>query len=236
MVTNLDKKQENNKNTVNGTDTSTDIGANITTKARSDGDLDFQPIDVIKSESKNLISDDLESFNKEEINNNEELINSLEQKIKDQKELINTLTETKDTLTITNNDLKSQILRIAADSQNASKQNEIDLTNAKKISKKQVIKNLLPFLTTIVLSFAFSPDNSETINFINQLKQALTKLNSDLDASNIQFIIPVIGDKFDPTTMQALNSSENDEPKVANIASVGCMIDNQVISPASVII
>ena len=219
MVTNLDKKEQKNN--------------------RNDSDLDFQPIDLINDENNQPITSTeqvIELIDNEPANNNEDSINPLQQKIKDQNELINTLTEAKDTLSTANTDLKSQLLRIAADAQNASKQNEIDIINSKKISKKQVIKNLLPFLTTIVLSFAFSPENQETINFINQLKQALKKINTDFESNNIQFVIPVIGEQFDPNTMQALNSSESEEPKIVSIASVGCIVDGQVISPASVII
>jgi molecular chaperone GrpE len=129
-----------------------------------------------------------------------------------------------------------KMYRIAADASNASKQNQIDIENAKKTAKKQLIKNLLPFLTTIVLSFDFTPNNEESLSFVNQLKSSLEKLNPSFEASNVQFIIPNKGDQFIPQNMQALNSSTEENPTVKNIASIGCIVDGQVIQPSSVII
>ena len=130
----------------------------------------------------------------------------------------------------------NKMFRVAADAANASKQNILEVDNAKKSAKKQIVKNLLPFLTTLVLSFSYVPDNQESIKYVNQLKNALTKLNSDFDTSNVTFVIPKIGDAFDATTMQALNSTSEDEPKIKNVASIGCIVDKQVIQPASVLI
>jgi molecular chaperone GrpE (heat shock protein) len=131
---------------------------------------------------------------------------------------------------------KEQVLRLAADSANKDKQFLIDIENSAKKSRKTVVKNLLPFLTTINLSFSFAPKNEESKKFIEQLQKALKKLNEDLESSNVEFITPALGTAFDPISMQALNNTENEEPKVKSLASIGCKIDGQMIQPASVII
>jgi molecular chaperone GrpE len=130
----------------------------------------------------------------------------------------------------------NQMLRIAADADNERKQNSIDMLNSKKNSKKQVLKSILPFLTAINLSFAFAPKNDETTKFISQLSSSLDKLTTDLKSLDIELLIPASGVAFDPVTMQALNNSENENPVVMSLASVGCIIDSQVIQPASVIL
>jgi molecular chaperone GrpE len=130
----------------------------------------------------------------------------------------------------------NQMLRIAADADNERKQNSIDLNNARKNTKKSVLKTMLPFLTAINLSFAFAPKNDETVKFISQLTGSLDKITSDLKSIDVELLIPANGVAFDPITMQALNNSESDKPVVKSLASVGCIIDSQVVQPASVII
>jgi molecular chaperone GrpE len=133
-------------------------------------------------------------------------------------------------------ELNDKMYRIAADASNSSKQNQIDIDNAKKSTKKQVIKTLLPFLTTINLAFEFTPNNEESIKFSNQLKSAMDKINPDFEVLQVKFLIPLKDEPFNANTMQALNNSTDEEPKVKNVVSVGCIIDGQVIQPASVII
>jgi molecular chaperone GrpE len=133
-------------------------------------------------------------------------------------------------------ELENKLIRVSADAVNASKQSEIDIANAKKIAKKGLVKDILPFMTATVLSFAYIPENEEAKKFANTLKSSLEKLSKDLSSHGIEFIIPAIGDQFDAGIMQALNSPTTDEQLITNVASVGCRIDGQLISPASVLL
>jgi molecular chaperone GrpE len=133
-------------------------------------------------------------------------------------------------------EMEDKLIRVTADAVNASKQAELDLANAKKNAKKGVVKDILPFLTALTLSLAFVPENPEAKKFVESLKSSANKLATDLGGHGIELIIPKIGDEFDPSIMQALNQPSQEDPKVTNIASVGCKIDGQLISPASVLI
>lgn len=206
-------------------------------------DLDFKTTDNLqtnKQENKERHTQDIiESQNEEQVQNQEALNEVIVEDIiveenatLNANELRKEIEDLKQVIIDTNN----RMFRVAADASNASKQNLLEIDNAKKSAKKQIVKNLLPFLTTIVLSFGFVPNNEESQKYVNQLKNSLSKLNSDFDTSNVKFIMPKVGDVFDATTMQALNASDKDEPTVKNVVSVGCVVDNQVIQPASVLI
>jgi molecular chaperone GrpE len=206
-------------------------------------DLDFKTTDNLKTKKediKEVETQETISSNNDELNDNNENLNEVivedivveENATLNMEELKQEIEKLKQEIVATNN----KMFRVAADASNAFKQNLLEVDTAKKSAKKQVVKNLLPFLTTMVLSFAFVPDNEESKKFIKQLKNSLDKLNSDFDTSNVKFIIPKVGDDFNPNNMQALNGASEDEPKVKNVVSVGCIVDNQVIQPASVLI
>jgi molecular chaperone GrpE len=203
-------------------------------------DLDFKETDNLEnldidSKSKNeTLSQNISTETDESKNpklTKEDILSEPEDSI-----LIQTLKEELENLKLELSNTNDKMFRIAADAQNSSKQNLLDIAEARKQSKKSLVKNITPFLTTLVLSFSFSPDNEETVKFVDQLKSGLLKLNTDLENSQVKMIIPAIGDIFDPNTMQALNSSDAEEPLVKNVASVGCIVDSQVIQPASVLI
>jgi molecular chaperone GrpE len=203
-------------------------------------DLDFKATDNLEKLNLEIADNDIDKKNIElevdtESQNNvltkEEIVSEPEDAV-----LIATLKDELTNLKLELGSTSEKMFRIAADAQNSSKQNNLDLIDARKQAKKSLIKNIIPFLTTIVLSFSYSPENEESKKFLNQLKNALSRLNVDLQSSQITMIIPIIGEEFNPKTMQALNSSEEDIPLVKNIASVGCIVDEQVIQPASVLI
>jgi molecular chaperone GrpE len=203
-------------------------------------DLDFKETDNLEnldidSNSKNAKLSNNISTETDETNNpkltKENILSEPEDTI-----LIQTLKEEIENLKLELSNTNDKMFRIAADAQNSSKQNLLDIAEARKQSKKSLVKNITPFLTTLVLSFSFAPNNEETVKFVDQLKAGLVKLNADLESSKVKMIVPVTGELFDPNTMQALNSSDMEEPLVKNVASVGCIVDDQVIQPASVLI
>lgn len=132
--------------------------------------------------------------------------------------------------------INEKMYRIAADAQNSSKQNIIDIENAKKNAKKQVVKNLIPFLTSLQLSFPYYSDDDNSQKLLTQIKNSITKLNNDFESLNISFIIPQIGEDYNPSIMLPLSPTLDENPKVKNIASIGCIIDQTVVQPSSVLL
>jgi len=135
---------------------------------------------------------------------------------------------------------KDRSSRLSAEISNLQKQQEIDLSGAKKSGKKQVSSQIIIFLNTLNLAFSFAP-SSEDIkvnSFIATLKASFEKLNQDLKNAGIEIILPKEGDQFNAEIMSALDvapdSQEN--PIVKKIAGLGYIIDGQVIQPASVLL
>jgi molecular chaperone GrpE len=137
-------------------------------------------------------------------------------------------------------DWKNKSIRISADLQNFQKQSELDQLQAKKIAKKSIVKNILPFLNTLNISFSYIPpsDDPKVITFTNTLKVSFEKLITELKQNNIDIITAQIGDEFNPDFMAILNSDFNSEDQIATVkqvVSVGLKIDGQLIQPLSII-
>lgn len=142
-----------------------------------------------------------------------------------------------------NEDMTNRIFRMAADAQNSSKQEEINLGQTRKHTKKSVVNLILPFLDTLNLAFAFVPPTEDTKmqKFVQTLQNSFEKLIKDLILSGIELIIPKENDIFDPNIMMPLNSpeltdnqTENKENKIKRMVSIGIKIDGQVVRSASV--
>lgn len=144
-------------------------------------------------------------------------------------------------LKLKNEELTNRILRMAADTQNSSKQEEITLLQTRKQTKKSVVNLILPFLDTLNLAFAFVPptEDEKMQKFVQTLQKSFEKLMIDLNFSGIELIIPKANDTFDPNIMMPLNSPELQEEnqetaKIKGTASLGVKIDGQVIRSASI--
>jgi molecular chaperone GrpE len=137
-------------------------------------------------------------------------------------------------------DWQDKAFRCVADLENARKQNELDISQIKKNTKKYVVKPLLEFLNNQYLVFSFfqSEENEQTKKSISTLQISFSKLISDLQMQGIEIILPEIGTEFNAETMQALNSPENlDETTIVkNIVSLGLKIDNQLVQPVMVMV
>ena len=136
---------------------------------------------------------------------------------------------------------KNKSLRLSADIQNLQKQSDLDILQAKKTSKKQLIQNILPFINTLNIAFAYVPqtDDQKVSIFVETLKNTFEKLKLDLVNSNIEIIGASTGDIFNPDFMNILNSdyqNSDSQPVIKQVVSVGLRVDGQLIQPLSVIV
>jgi molecular chaperone GrpE (heat shock protein) len=163
---------------------------------------------------------------------NEEYVLRLEKDISELKEENNSL---KNEI----GDWQNKLSRLNNELNNITKQNELDLAQAKKKSKKSVISQLLEFINTLHLAFLNLPKEQtpETQKFVNTLQTSFQRLISDLQADNIEIIFPEPGQEFDPHYMALLEGTQilEEHPKVKQVVSLGAKIDDQVIKPATVI-
>ncbi len=129
--------------------------------------------------------------------------------------------------------------RYAADLKNQANQHSLDLQQTRKTIKKITLGPVLDFLNTLNLAFSFAPDTQDekVLAFISTLSTSFTKIKSDLATQGYEVIQPNIGDEFDPIMMNALNQhNEDNHPTVKHIVSLGCKIDNVVITPSMVML
>lgn len=136
-------------------------------------------------------------------------------------------------------DWKDKAYRFSADLQNVNKQNELDLQTSLKRGKKNVVQLLLPFVDTLNLSFAFTPetDDENVSKFVDTLKGSFSKMIADFEAAGIEFLVPEIGSEVDAEYMSVLNSvSDEDEITVKRVVGVGVRIDGQLIQEATVMV
>jgi molecular chaperone GrpE len=138
-------------------------------------------------------------------------------------------------------DWKNKLLRSTADLQNFQKQTEIDQNQTKKATKKATIKNILPFLNTLNISFSYTPktEDKNVQTFIDTLRNSFNKLMLDLNTSDIEILTAQTGDLYDVNFMEILNydfSPVNDTIIVKQVVSVGLRVDSQLIQPISVIV
>jgi molecular chaperone GrpE len=133
---------------------------------------------------------------------------------------------------------KNRSLRLAADMQNQTKQNELDIQQARKSSKKYVVQLLVGFLNTLNLAFTYAPKtDDESVNkFIQTLSASFEQLKQEFDRQEIEILIPKIGDEFNPEWMAALNDSNEESSVVTQVVSIGLKVDGQIVNEASVLI
>jgi molecular chaperone GrpE (heat shock protein) len=138
-------------------------------------------------------------------------------------------------------DWKAKSIRFAADLQNSARQNELDLSQAKKNTKKSTVLSLVPFLNTLNIAFAYSPqtEDPKVKTFISTLNSSFNKAINDFQGIGVEILTAQPGDVFNPEFMAILNSdvdAESSEVKVKQVVSIGVKIDNQLIQPISVIV
>jgi molecular chaperone GrpE len=165
------------------------------------------------------------------------LVDELNQKIKEltasseskDKEIL----DLKENLEITT----SKMTRIAADSENLKKHQELENQQVRKALKKSIARNLLEFLNNqfLTLNFLKEVEDDKTKSSLNTLKVSFDTIVRDLAKQSIEFIIPEVGGQFDPELMQAISRTTEDG-KVLTIVTLGLKVDGQVIQPSSVII
>jgi molecular chaperone GrpE len=135
-------------------------------------------------------------------------------------------------------DWQNKAFRYVADLENYKKHQELELAQTKKNTKKITVKPLLEFLNNQYLSLNFIKDITD-----EKAQKAFAAFNSSFEKiiveyklHGVELILPVVGDKFDPVTMQALAPTEDEEAIIKHIVSLGLRVDNQLIQPVMVVL
>lgn len=133
-----------------------------------------------------------------------------------------------------NADLADQFLRARADSENARRRAEDEISKSRKFALEGFAESLLPVLDSLEAGLAAQQASLEQIQ--EGAQATLRQLVSALERNKVVAINPKAGEKFDPHTHQAISMvpSEQDVNTVVGVLQKGYMIAERVLRPALV--
>ena len=132
------------------------------------------------------------------------------------------------------NDLADQYLRAKADTENARRRAEDEISKARKFALESFADSLLPVVDSLEAGLAIK---DATLDQLREGSQAtLRQLVSALERNKIIAIHPAAGDKFDPHQHQAISvvPSEQEANTVVAVLQKGYLIAERVLRPALV--
>jgi molecular chaperone GrpE len=138
------------------------------------------------------------------------------------------------TLKAKNADLADQYLRAKADTENARRRAEDEITKARKFAVENFAESLLPVADSLEAGLAIKDATIEQIN--EGATATLRQLNAALERNKVIAINPAAGAKFDPHQHQAISvvPSEHEANTVVMVLQKGYSIADRVLRPALV--
>ena len=133
---------------------------------------------------------------------------------------------------------KNEYYRAYADMQNLRKNVEKDHRVALKYRAEGFIDNLLPILDGFHLALNAEVKSEEMKNFLVGFQFIYRNLVSVLENEGVSEVNPKVGDKFDPTMMQALETrfDEGEPNRVLQVNLKGYKLHEHLIRPSIVVV
>ena len=131
-----------------------------------------------------------------------------------------------------NADLADQYLRAKADSENARRRAEDEISKSRKFAIESFADSLLPVIDSLEAGLAIQDASIKQIQ--EGAEATLRQLLSALERNKISPINPNPGDKFDPNFHQAISTvpSEQEANSVVTVLQKGYVIAERVMRPA----
>ena len=133
---------------------------------------------------------------------------------------------------------KNEYYRAYADTQNLRKSLEKDHQNAMKYRAEGFIDNLLPILDSFHVVLSKEPEDPNLRNYLVGFQFIYRNLVSVLENEGVNEIAPKVGDKFNASTMNAVEVEESDgeEGLITKVITNGYKLHEHLIRPAMVIV
>ena len=131
-------------------------------------------------------------------------------------------------------ELADQFLRAKADSENARRRAEDEISKARKFAVEGFAESLLPVVDSLETGLTIQDATAEQIR--EGAQATLRQLLSALERNKVLAIAPAAGTKFDPHQHQAISMvpSEQDANTVVGLLQKGYTIAERVMRPALV--
>ena len=133
---------------------------------------------------------------------------------------------------------KNEYYRAYADTQNLRKSLEKDHQNAVKYRAEGFIDNLLPVLDSFHVVLSQEPEDPNLRNYLVGFQFIYRNLVSVLENEGVNEIAPKVGDKFDASTMNAVEVQETDgeEGLITKVITNGYKLHDRLVRPANVVV
>ncbi len=131
---------------------------------------------------------------------------------------------------------KNEYYRAYADTKNLRNSLEKEHQTAMKYRAEGFIDDLLPILDSFYLALANEPTDPALKNYLVGFQYIYRNLLTVLENEGVSEITPKVGDKFDPSTMNAMEviEDEGEENRVLKIYSKGYKLHDRLIKPVNV--
>ena len=136
------------------------------------------------------------------------------------------------------NHWKNEYYRAYADTQNLRKSLAKDHQEAMKYRAEGFIDELLPVLDSFHIVLSNEPEDPNLKNYLIGFQFIYKNLVAALENEGVNEISPNVGDKFDASTMNAveLQESEGEENRVLKVVTKGYKLHDRLIRPVNVIV
>ena len=115
---------------------------------------------------------------------------------------------------------KNEYYKAYADMANLRKDIEKDHQEIKKYRIEGFVDNLVRILDAFDMALKNEPKNEETKNYLTGFKYVYSQLIDLIKSEGVEVIEPKIGDKFDETTMHAVETVEDEgEENIVKVVS-----------------
>lgn len=134
---------------------------------------------------------------------------------------------------------KNEYYRAYADMQNLRKIVEKDHKEAIKYRAEGFVNDLLPILDGFHMALSANVKTDEMKAFLTGFEFIYRNLVTVLENNGVTELSPKIGDNFDPVTMQALETREDEnypENKVLEIKVKGYKLHDHLVRPSIVVV
>jgi len=138
------------------------------------------------------------------------------------------------TLQAKNTDLADSYLRAKAETENARRRAEDEISKARKFALESFAESLLPVVDSLEAGLAIKDATPEQIR--EGADATLKQLKSALERNKVVEINPASGSRFDPHQHQAISMvpAEQEANTVVSVLQKGYLISDRVLRPALV--
>ena len=133
---------------------------------------------------------------------------------------------------------KNEYYRAYADTQNLRKALEKDHREAVKYRAEGFLEKLLPVVDAFNMALQTKPADPQIKNYLTGFEFIYNNLTSAIESEGAKEIKPSIGEKFDESTMHAVDVEikDGEENLITKVYSVGMKLHDRIIRPAMVIV